>query len=152
MWRDAAEADDAAVVELCLALNREDPGPQPVSTAQVFTTLRTLRAEPMRGKTVVLELGGTVQGYALLVSFWSNELGGEVCTVDELYVAAGARSHGHGSALFEQLSQLWGRPAVAVALETMPANERARTFYRRIGFEGENVALVRRNTTGHARR
>jgi ribosomal protein S18 acetylase RimI-like enzyme len=144
-WRDAIEADDAALIQLCGALNEEDPGPQPVPATHMVTTLRTFREEPVRGKAVVLEVDGAVVGYALLVSFWSNELGGEVCTVDELYVAPSYRSSGHGTVLFDELSRLWGRPYAAVGLETMPTNERARAFYRRIGFEGDNVAMVRRH-------
>ena len=144
VWRGATADDEQAVVALCLALNLEDPGPRPVTAAQVVGTLRTLRAEPFRGRAVVLEVGGLVRGYALLVSFWSNELGGEVCNVDELYVSPDARSQGHGRELFDRLAQLWGRPPVAVALETSPANERARAFYRGLGFDGENVALIRR--------
>jgi ribosomal protein S18 acetylase RimI-like enzyme len=144
MWRAATADDDSSIVALCQALNHEDPGPRPVGAEQVERTLRTLREEPVRGRALVLEVGGVVVGYALLISSWSNELGGEVCTVDELYVAAEARSHGHGREMFGRLAALWGRPMVAVALETSPANERARAFYRGLGFEGENLALVRR--------
>lgn len=144
MWRDAMPADDEAVVSLCLALNAEDEGQQPVSGVQVERTLRTLRAEPWRGKTVVLDVDGVVAGYAFLISFWSNELGGEVCTVDELYVVPTERSQGHARALFADLERLWGRPFAAAGLETSPANERAKAYYRSLGFDGDNTAMVRR--------
>ena len=77
-------------------------------------------------------------------AFWSNELGGEVCTIDELYVDPEHRGRGHATRLLEELS---ARSApglegmVALALEVTPDNARARRFYERIGFRGANVAL-----------
>ena len=92
----------------------------------------------------MLEVEGRVAGYALLVAFWSNEYGGEVCCVDELYVVPGARGRGFGSALFEGIGRLWGREPVAVALEVRPENTRALSLYRRLGFSGKNIVLRRR--------
>jgi ribosomal protein S18 acetylase RimI-like enzyme len=147
-WRRAGPGDDDAVVSACLALNAEDPGPRPVSEAQVRCTLRALREEPWRGCAAVLEADGAVAGYALLVSFWSNELGGEVCTIDEVFVAPAQRGRGHATSLFELLAAggdpLWPARPVALTVETTPANERARGLYRRLGFGGGNLALVRR--------
>ena len=117
-WRKARPGDDDAVVSACLALDAEDPGPRPDSEAQVRRTLRALREEPWRGVAAVLEVDGAVTGYALVGSFWSNELGGEVCTIDELFVAQAQRGWGHATALFEALAAggdpLW--PARPVAL------------------------------------
>ena len=98
-WRCAQASEDDAVVAMCLALNAEDPG-QPVQAEQVHRTLQRLRAEPTRGRALVAELAelaelaeprGELVGYALLVSFWSNEYGGELCTIDELYVRPAQR-------------------------------------------------------------
>jgi ribosomal protein S18 acetylase RimI-like enzyme len=144
VWRDGTDADDDAVVSLCLALNVEDPGPAPVSEDQVRRSLSELRSRPLRGKASVLEVGGLVQGYALLIAFWSNELGGDVCVIDEIYVAPDFRGRGYVTALFEALQDVWGRPIVAAALETSPGNVRADAFYRRLGFVGSNTAMVRR--------
>jgi hypothetical protein len=57
MWRIAAPSDDEAIVRMCLALNAEDPGPNPVPAAHVQRTLRALRANPQRGRAIVLEVG-----------------------------------------------------------------------------------------------
>src|SRR5689334_10802870 len=112
MWRLARPEDDERIVELCLQLYREDPGAVAVGREQAAGTLSTFRREPWRGRAVVLELDGAVEGYALLVSFWSNELGGEICEVDELFVASGRRNAGHGRALFEAIerAQVWPVP------------------------------------------
>ena len=126
--------------------NHEDPGPRPVPPAHVQATLATLRAEPYRGRAVVLELDGRVTGYALLISFWSNELGGEVCEIDELFVAPEHRSRGHGAALFAAVErgELWPSPPVAMALIIHDDNERARRLYERLGFDVSGISMVRR--------
>jgi ribosomal protein S18 acetylase RimI-like enzyme len=146
MWRDARAEDDDAVAVLFLALNEEDPGPAPVGERQVRLTLTELRRNPIRGKAVVLDIDGHAQGYALLMSFWSNELGGDVCTVDEIFVAREERSRGHATALLQSLNAVWGRPMVAAALEISPTNERAGALYRRLGFQVSNTTMVRRET------
>jgi ribosomal protein S18 acetylase RimI-like enzyme len=143
-WRLATEAEDEAVVALFLALNREDAGQERVDAEQARRTLRMLRAQPLRGRAVVLDVAGRIDGYALLIAFWSNEIGGEICCVDELYVAPRARGRGHASALLQALARErgpWPSGAVALILEVTPDNTRAIDFYERLGFRGKNRTL-----------
>jgi len=145
MWRPATESEDDVLVEMCSGLYREDPGPLPGDPRYMRETLATLRRDPRRGRTVVLDVGGKVAGYALLVSFWSNFLRGEVCEVDELYVAPDFRGRGHGTALFEAIESgdLWPTPVAAVALGITPDNTRALRFYERLGFTVAGVSMVK---------
>jgi GNAT superfamily N-acetyltransferase len=146
MWRPATEREDDLLVEMCLGLYREDPGPLPVDARHMRETLATLRREPRRGRAVVLDVGQQVVGYALLVAFWSNELGGEVCVVDELFVTQDFRGRGHGAALFEAIERgdVWPAPVVALSLGTTPGNARARRLYERLGFAVVGVSMVKR--------
>jgi GNAT superfamily N-acetyltransferase len=146
MWRPARGDEDDLVVTMCLALNREDPG-EPVAEPQVRRTLAAFRAEPVRGRAVVAEVDGAVVGYALLVSFWSNEYGGEICAVDELYVAPSHRGRGISTSLFDAIlrdQSLFGGRPVALELEVTPDNARARALYERLGFRAKNQTLRRR--------
>ncbi|MFT3914225.1 MAG: GNAT family N-acetyltransferase [Anaeromyxobacteraceae bacterium] len=145
-WRPARPDEDETVVAMCLALNREDPGTRPVEASQVRRTLAALRADPVRGRAVVLEEDGAARGYALLVSFWSNELGGEVCNVDELWVAPEARGRGQAHALISALQAgtgPWPRVPVAIELEVSPENARARALYEKLGFAPQRNAGMR---------
>jgi GNAT superfamily N-acetyltransferase len=144
MWRRAAESDDAAIVERCLALYAEDPGPAPVEEAQIVRTLEVLRREPARGYALVLVLDDRVAGYALVITLWSNEAGGELRTIDELYVDHPHRGRGHASGLIEALARDLG-DAVGLQLEVTDGNHRALTLYERLGFQRGN-RLLRRMT------
>lgn len=144
MWRLARPADDPAIVRMFLALNAEDPGDVPVGPQQVAHTLAVLRAEPMRGRAVVAEVDSQVVGYALLIAFWSNERGGEVCILDELYLVPGQRGRGLGQMLIDSLRDsdtFLPGPAVAIGLEVSPGNAKARRFFQRCGFVGGNTAM-----------
>ena len=145
-WRSAQPSDDETIVAMCMDLYAGNPPAGGVAPGQVRATLQKLREEPVRGRALVLEHDGRCGGYALLVSFWSNELGGEICTIDELYLIAGLRGQGHGTALLTALrskNSLWpGRP-VAFELEVSPANPRARALYQRLGFRDKRNTTMR---------
>jgi GNAT superfamily N-acetyltransferase len=145
-WRECEVEDHEGVAKLVLALYAEDPAPTPVTLEMARATLRRFVAEPLRGRAVVLDASAGVVGYAFLCSFWSNELGGEVCIVDELYVAPAARGRGAATSLITGLSRRelpWFRDAVAVELEVTPGNTRARALYERMGFAAYKNALMR---------
>jgi GNAT superfamily N-acetyltransferase len=145
-WRSATLEDDATIAELMLELYAEDPAPRPVGREQGLRTLSRLRAEPLRGVALVCEGEHGRCGYAFLCSFWSNELGGEVCILDELFVARAERGRGHATELVSGLCARtlpWFREAVAVELEVTPDNQRARALYERLGFRSYKNALMR---------
>ena len=115
------------------------------ASRQVLRTLARLREEPYCGRALVCEVNGYPAGYALLISFWSNELGGEVCNIDELFVAPAFRGRGLAANLFTALTssepRLWPEKPVALTLEVSPANERAGALYERLGFRGNNLSM-----------
>ena len=144
MWRLSRPDDDDRIVELCLALYAEDPSPVFPVASQVHHTLEELRRRPGRGVATVLELDGRVEGYALLISFWSNEFGGELCDVDELYVTPDHRNQGHGAKLFDAIAGLWPHGSVGTSLQVTPDNTRAFALYERLGFRPTGTSMVRR--------
>ena len=78
-------------------------------------------------------------GYALLVSFWSNEFGGEICAIDELYVEPEFRGRGFATQFIQRLargnSPIWLRRTAVITVEAYRTNPRARALYERLGFE-----------------
>ena len=122
------------------ALYAEDEPASAPDYGRFPLTIERLRSEPDRGRIVLFMEDESLCGYALLIPYWSNEFGGNLLFVDELFVTPNARNRGIGRQFFEYLSAERPFDAVAVALEVSPANTRARRFYESIGF------AVRRNT------
>lgn len=145
-WRPARPDDDEAVIAMSLNLYAHAPPAGGISAAQILRTLETFRHQPVRGRALVLDDQGERCGYAFLVSFWSNELGGEICTIDELYVVPDWRGHGWATVLLDTLRSgdgLWPIRPVALELEVAPANVRARALYERAGFRPRHNATLR---------
>lgn len=150
--REYAPDDEELIAAMMVALYVEDPSPHVVERAGAIRTLRRLLDEPIRGRCVVLTdeerfPGGRGIGYALLCSFWSNELGGEICVVDEIYVAPPARGQGLATRFLGALTAgalPFFADAVAFELEVTPQNARARALYERMGFHTKKNATLRR--------
>lgn len=145
-WRALQPDDVDTVVDLAVGLAQEDPGTRPIQAKDVRKTLRAFSQHPVRGRCVVASVNGAVVGYAFLCAFWSNELGGEVCTVDELYVVDEFRGRGLSTSLMQGLvdgSLPWFKTAVALELEVTPDNARARALYERLGFRLRKNASLR---------
>lgn len=146
MWQQSMRADDEQIVFLCMELNREDPGTHPVPETHIRRTLDMLRNESNRGRSLVLRLDDKICGYALLITFWSNEIGGEVLYIDELYVSPSHRKKGHSTQLIQNLlgpCTVWPRAWVALELEVTPSNFKARTLYENLGFKAVRNSHLR---------
>jgi ribosomal protein S18 acetylase RimI-like enzyme len=138
MWTLAHPSFDNDIIQLSLQLFAEDPSIHNVKPSQIVQTLKVYREQPVRGRTLVLTLQNHIAGYAFLSSFWSNELGGEICVVDEIFVLPCHRSQGWASRLISQLPKqrdLWPNKLVAIDLEVTPKNHRAFALYQNLGFK-----------------
>ena len=150
--RAATPADHEELVRMIEALYVEDPSPHAPTAAGARRTLAKLGGDPGRGVAAVIVDGdGRACGYALLIAFWSNELGGEICVIDELWVAPSARGRGVATWFVQLLLARrapWFQDAVAVELEVTPSNARARALYERLGFAVKKNATLRAPITG----
>jgi len=97
-------------------------------------TIQTLLADPARGHIVLIMQQSALCGYALLIPYWSNEFGGSIVFVDELFLKPDARGQGIGRSFFNFISHTKPFNAVAAVLEVSPTNTRARKLYESVGF------------------
>lgn len=139
-WRLAAGQDFDRIVAMNERLEAEDPSEtMPFERTMMMRTLAEITANPIRGTAAVLSLEGELRGYALLMSFWSNEFGGETCAIDELYVEPAFRGRGFATQFVELLARrgnpIWPRPTVMITVEAYRTNPRAKALYERLGFE-----------------
>jgi GNAT superfamily N-acetyltransferase len=108
-------------------------------------TIERLLEEPWRGRIVLFVQQDVACGYAILIPYWSNEFGGVLLFVDELFVDATMRGQGVAQAFFAFVDETRPYDAVALALEVAPRNNRARALYERMGFSDRyHGMMVRR--------
>lgn len=132
------------VVEMMRALYDHDEAASPVDYSLFSSTIENLVSNPAAGQIVLLQEGNELRGYALLIPYWSNEFGGVLLFVDELFVSSTFRNKGIGRRFFHHVEQQRPFDAVALALEVSPSNRRARRFYESLGFaQRRNATLTR---------
>lgn len=124
----------ADVVAMMSALYRDDPAQSPPSPARFPITIEFLLSNPDRGRIILIERDTDLLGYAILIPYWSNEFGGTLLFIDELYVNPSARGQGIGRAFFAFIESDRPFNPTALALEVSPTNNRARRLYESIGF------------------
>ncbi len=139
-WRLATRQDFDRIVDMNERLNMEDPSEtKPFDRMMMRRTLSEITLNPIRGAVAILELEGKPCGYALLISFWSNEFGGEICAIDELYVEPEFRGRRFATQFVEILKRpgnpIWPRRTATITVEAYRTNPRAKALYERLGFE-----------------
>ncbi len=84
-------------------------------------------------KGYILEYGNSVAGYALTVSYPSQEFGGEVLWIDELFVKPEYRGKKLGGEFLDFAAN--SAKKVLLRLEVEQDNQRAIALYKAKGFE-----------------
>ena len=85
------------------------------------------------GDAFIFEIDGKTVGYGVLAYTHSQEAGGRVVWLEEIYIKEEFRGCGYGSEFINFV--LTEIPAKRYRLETEPENEKAAALYRRHGFE-----------------
>ena len=138
------EEEQAEFEEMVLGLYQEDPAGEAITREKIRGTIHELERHPEKGTIIVFRVDEAVVGYAILIFYWSNEWGGDIINVDELYVKPAWRNQGIATVFFERLQEGEFGEAVALALEVTPTNEGVRRYYQKLGFElSENRHLVK---------
>ena len=134
-YRQFKNSDSETVAELILNLYREDPSDKPMTPEKIQRTFDSLTHHPDRGNIIVLKQQDEIVGYSILSNFWSNEFGGNLLVIDELYVRENFRGKGIGTNFIKYIIENKFNNAVALQLEATPDNVRARKLYESLGFK-----------------
>jgi Acetyltransferases len=126
--------EEPAITKLMHQLYAEDLGNAPFTDTKAALTFKTLRAHPEKSTVMILELDGSLIGYALLIYFWSNEFGGNLVDIDEFFIKKEHRSKGIGTNFICWLRDTKFHDAVLLQLEVTPSNKKALALYKRLGF------------------
>ncbi len=84
----------------------------------------------------IIEHGGEIAGYAILLLSYIHEAGGMQVLIDELYVKPEYRCHGLGREFFALCEAREDIRVARLRLETEHDNVRAEALYRSLGFYG----------------
>ncbi|WP_423408918.1 GNAT family N-acetyltransferase [Heyndrickxia sp. MSNUG] len=137
--------EDKDYMELCGMVNSlysEDTEGQPMNTSKLAATMNEYKKNPEKIRIVILEKNNAIIGYSIFVYLWSNEYGGNILIVDELYIKEKVRNEGIGSYFIKWLEE--SEEFVAIQLETTPSNKRVFNYYIRLGFKVvENAHLIK---------
>lgn len=140
VYRDRDFEDFSRMVRM---LYTEDPTGEAVTVDKIRLTVKEAELHPDKLAIFLFECEGAVVGYSILTFFWSNEHGGDIVNIDEIFVESGYRSLGIGSAFIDNLFDKYPK-AKGLKLEASPSNHRAITGYRRMGFtEAQNLHMLR---------
>jgi ribosomal protein S18 acetylase RimI-like enzyme len=126
-------------------LYTEDSEGEPMHRDKIQATIRELTQYPEKGRIVVFTVASDIVGYALVIFYWSNEYGGHILHIDELFVKSAWRGQGIATRFFSALP-LAGMPSPkALQLEVTPSNPRAQAYYEQLGFQvSVNAHLVKK--------
>ena len=105
---------------------------QPVPDAYLERSFDEMMRSDVYMRGLIFEVNGETAGYAVISKTYSQEAGGRVAWIEEIYVKEAYRNHGLAHELFAQLRTI--EPAARYRLETEPENLRAKELYRSMGF------------------
>ena len=141
-FKEYEDQDFDDLKEMIFCLYAEDPTGEPVSDAKIRDTVREGTAHPEKVRIVMIRADGINVGYSIIVFYWSNEYGGDVLHIDELFVKEEYRNKKAASVFIEYVKTAF-QSAAALQLETTPENAAATRLYTRLGFElSQNNHLV----------
>lgn len=133
MIRKITENDRAEYLSLCGEFYGSDAVLHNVPAQNFEKTFAELMRSDAYARAYVFEEDGAVVGYALLALTFSQEAGGMVVWVEELYVREAFRSKGYGRQFFAKLHEEYA-DAARIRLEVEEENYRAVNLYRKMGF------------------
>jgi ribosomal protein S18 acetylase RimI-like enzyme len=104
-----------------------------MSEIKIKNTIHRNQTNAEQLKIKVFKFEKKVVGYAILTFFWSNEYGGLVAILDELYVIRDFRGKGISSRFIDELFQ--NKEYKCIDLEVFKENDKAIKLYKKLGFE-----------------
>lgn len=119
--------------EMIIALYKEDPEGEEINEVKITRTINEYKNNPSKLRILLIECDGKIVGYAIIVFYWSNEYGGDILNIDELFINEAYRGQGIATEFIGELKKIFD-DIVALQLEVTPSNNRVMKYYNRLGF------------------
>ena len=131
----ATGADLEILAEFIQRFYNEDPNLPMLTTEKARIGAAAVVAPVNQVEPLLIFKSGRPIGYALLVSYYSNEYGGCIAVLDEFFIAPEYRGRGMGGKALEML-KTWAvdNYRSGITLEITGTESKARSLYERHGF------------------
>lgn len=136
MIRKMEPADRQSYLAMAQAFYASDAVIKKASDEVLEATFRAIIAGSPHVEGYMLEdREGNIAGYALLAHSFSQEAGGRVLWVDEVYISPEHRGKGLAKDFFSFVRQAYSDKVKRIRLDVEADNEKAIALYDKIGFE-----------------
>jgi len=142
IYRQFETTDYNKLKKLIKSYYQEDTTEKPIDSNKIQVTISELSSQPEKGNILIIEQEGLIIGYCILINYWSNEYGGNLLHIDELYVLPEYREKGAGTSLIKYLVDNKYNNSVAIQVEVTALNKKAKKFYERNGFKISNNSIL----------
>lgn len=133
-WRPLCERDRADYTEMATAFYASEAVDHPIPVSHIEETFEELMRSDVYAVGYLCEYDGETAGYALCAKTFSQEAGGMVLWVEELYVKDAFRGRGIGKRFLSDMTALCPSQYARIRLETEKDNHRAVRLYESLGF------------------
>jgi hypothetical protein len=146
-YRLVTPVDLPGLVKLATSCYQEERRGDGVRPESIVATVRELDRHKIKGSVLVFEKDECLVGYCILIPSWSNERGGTIISVDELYVTPGQRANGIEEDFIALLQKVAPQDCVGIRIELGRGGRKRADAYRKLGFR-ESSGPVMTCTTG----
>lgn len=135
MIRKMTENDKELYITMAEEFYNSDAVLHPIPRDQFEKTANEALRSDEYAEIYLLEYEGETAGYGLTARTFSQEAGGQVLWIEELYIRKEFRSKGLGREFFSSLEDKNRGEIVRLRLEVEADNTRAISLYERLGYE-----------------
>ncbi|HCP15436.1 MAG TPA: GNAT family N-acetyltransferase [Peptococcaceae bacterium] len=134
MIRSVVPEDKEPYIAMTEAFYRSDAVLHSIPQAHIQRTFETILNGSPYAQGYIAEHEGKTAGYVLLAMTYSNEAGGLVLWIEEIYIVPEFRGLGLGGELFAFIESMAKSSYARIRLESEPDNLRALALYQRMGY------------------
>ena len=134
MIRKLTSADEQLYKELTWEFYHSSAVLHPVPERNIEATFKELMRSDEYAECFILEKDGTVAGFALIAKTFSQEAGGMVHWIEELFIRDEFRGCGIGTEFMTEYEKTLPESVKRLRLEIEPDNELAAKLYKRLGY------------------
>lgn len=143
MVRRITEKDRDEYLKMTAAFYETDAVAKKIPEEFRIGTFEELMRSDVYAQAYILEADGQTAGYALLSKTFSQEAGGMVVWIEELFMKDSFRGRGLGKEFFQVLFKEYGDTIRRFRLEVEPENETAVALYKKLGFDYMDYAQMK---------